>query len=146
LVRSTSKPVLTFSPWQEEEGYRAYLLESGRCGGRQNRHEQGQVLHTARCLCRCLRLVARGNCAIKIGDLAHVSAANDIKYGKRQVPHWSPADNQYSCASICRLRRRYAAHCILLILGLSGNLFDVYLRPYFLEAYRPVRKGSSRRR
>ncbi|CAD6570707.1 MAG: AAA ATPase cdc48 [Tremellales sp. Tagirdzhanova-0007] len=27
--------------------------------------------------------VARGNCAIKLGDLAHVSAANDIKYGKR---------------------------------------------------------------
>jgi hypothetical protein len=27
--------------------------------------------------------------------------------------------------------------------GLSGNLFDVYLRPYFLEAYRPVRKGES---
>lgn len=26
--------------------------------------------------------------------------------------------------------------------GLSGNLFDVYLKPYFLEAYRPVRKGD----
>ncbi|KAF8171760.1 hypothetical protein K438DRAFT_2057859, partial [Mycena galopus ATCC 62051] len=23
---------------------------------------------------------------------------------------------------------------------LSGNIFDVYLKPYFLEAYRPVRK------
>jgi hypothetical protein len=29
--------------------------------------------------------VARGNCAIKLGDLVHVSAANDIKYGKRWV-------------------------------------------------------------
>lgn len=27
--------------------------------------------------------VARGNCAIKLGDFVHVSAANDIKYGKR---------------------------------------------------------------
>lgn len=27
--------------------------------------------------------VARGNCAIKLGDLVHVAAANDIKYGKR---------------------------------------------------------------
>ncbi len=27
--------------------------------------------------------VARGNCAIKLGDLVHVSPANDIKYGKR---------------------------------------------------------------
>lgn len=23
------------------------------------------------------------------------------------------------------------------------NLFDVYLKPYFLEAYRPIRKGES---
>jgi len=26
--------------------------------------------------------------------------------------------------------------------GISGNLFDVFLKPYFLEAYRPVRKGD----
>lgn len=26
--------------------------------------------------------------------------------------------------------------------GLTGNLFDVYLKPYFLEAYRPIRKGD----
>ena len=26
--------------------------------------------------------------------------------------------------------------------GVTGNLFDVYLKPYFLEAYRPVRKGD----
>jgi len=24
----------------------------------------------------------------------------------------------------------------------TGNLFDVYLKPYFLEAYRPVAKGD----
>ncbi|WVR04818.1 hypothetical protein IAU60_001830 [Kwoniella sp. DSM 27419] len=64
--------------------------------------------------------VARQNCAIKLADLVHVSPANDIKYGKRI--HVLPfADS---------------------IEGLSGNLFDVYLRPYFLEAYRPVRKGD----
>ncbi|KAK7012458.1 hypothetical protein R3P38DRAFT_2475351, partial [Favolaschia claudopus] len=27
--------------------------------------------------------------------------------------------------------------------GLSGNIFDVYLKPYFLEAYRPARKGNT---
>ena len=27
--------------------------------------------------------------------------------------------------------------------GVTGNLFDVYLKPYFLEAYRPVRKGDT---
>ena len=25
---------------------------------------------------------------------------------------------------------------------MTGNLFDVYLKPYFLEAYRPVTKGD----
>ncbi|KAF9241398.1 P-loop containing nucleoside triphosphate hydrolase protein [Melanogaster broomeanus] len=27
--------------------------------------------------------------------------------------------------------------------GLSGNIFEVYLKPYFLEAFRPVRKGDT---
>lgn len=31
------------------------------------------------------------------------------------------------------------------IAGLSGNLFEVYLKPYFLEAYRPVHKGEKAR-
>ncbi len=26
--------------------------------------------------------------------------------------------------------------------SVTGNLFDVYLKPYFLEAYRPVKKGD----
>ena len=26
--------------------------------------------------------------------------------------------------------------------GITGNLFEVYLKPYFLEAYRPIRKGA----
>jgi transitional endoplasmic reticulum ATPase len=26
--------------------------------------------------------------------------------------------------------------------GVTGNLFEVFLKPYFLEAYRPVRKGD----
>ena len=25
--------------------------------------------------------------------------------------------------------------------GVTGNLFDAFLKPYFLEAYRPVRKA-----
>ena len=42
----------------------------------------------------------------------------DVKYGKRI--HVLPIDDT--------------------IEGITGNLFDVYLKPYFLEAYRPVRK------
>jgi transitional endoplasmic reticulum ATPase len=26
--------------------------------------------------------------------------------------------------------------------GITGNIFETYLKPYFLEAYRPVRKGA----
>jgi hypothetical protein len=42
----------------------------------------------------------------------------DVKYGKRI--HVLPIDDT--------------------IEGLTGNLFDAFLKPYFLEAYRPVRK------
>lgn len=44
----------------------------------------------------------------------------DVKYGKRI--HVLPLDDS--------------------IEGISGNLFDLFLKPYFLEAYRPVRKGD----
>lgn len=30
----------------------------------------------------------------------------------------------------------------MITLLLFRNLFDVYLKPYFLEAYRPIRKGK----
>lgn len=28
--------------------------------------------------------------------------------------------------------------------GITGNLFDTFLKPYFIEAYRPVRKVRAR--
>ncbi|KAI6164523.1 P-loop containing nucleoside triphosphate hydrolase protein [Pisolithus thermaeus] len=65
--------------------------------------------------------VARNNLRVKLGDLVNVHQCLDIKYGKRI--HVLPFDDS--------------------IEGLSGNLFDVYLKPYFLEAYRPVRKGDT---
>lgn len=46
------------------------------------------------------------------------SQCTDVKYGKRI--HVLPIDDT--------------------IEGISGNLFDAYLKPYFLEAYRPLRK------
>ena len=82
--------------------------------------------------------VARNNLRVKLGDLVSVHQCLDIKYGKRV--HILPFDDS--------------------IEGLSGNIFDVYLKPYFLEgmagqpllceansnvmlAYRPVRKGDT---
>ena len=47
----------------------------------------------------------------------------DVKYGKRV--HVLPIDDT--------------------IEGITGNLFDSFLKPYFLEAYRPVRKVRPRR-
>ncbi|KAK0526478.1 AAA ATPase cdc48 [Tilletia horrida] len=68
-----------------------------------------------------LNKVARNNLRVKLGDLVTVHACHDIKYGKRI--HVLPFDDSVE--------------------GLTGNLFDVYLKPYFLEAYRPVRKGDT---
>jgi transitional endoplasmic reticulum ATPase len=84
--------------------------------------------------------VARNNLRVKLGDVVNVHQCLDIKYGKRV--HILPFDDS--------------------IEGLSGNIFDVYLKPYFLEgkrimsfllylfklltvllAYRPVRKGDT---
>ncbi|KNZ56827.1 cell division cycle protein 48 [Puccinia sorghi] len=65
--------------------------------------------------------VARNNLRIKLGDVCNVHPCHDIKYGKRI--HVLPFDDSVE--------------------GLTGNLFEVFLKPYFLEAYRPVRKGDS---
>uniref|UniRef100_A0A7S0MQC1 Vesicle-fusing ATPase n=1 Tax=Pyramimonas obovata TaxID=1411642 RepID=A0A7S0MQC1_9CHLO len=64
--------------------------------------------------------VVRANLRVRLGDIVSVHQCTDVKYGKRI--HVLPFDDS--------------------IEGISGNLFDVYLKPYFLEAYRPVRKGD----
>ncbi|CAN0071430.1 unnamed protein product, partial [Discosporangium mesarthrocarpum] len=64
--------------------------------------------------------VVRKNLRVRLGDLITVAACGDVPYGKRI--HVLPVDDT--------------------IEGVTGNLFDVYLKPYFLEAYRPVKKGD----
>mmetsp|Transcript_23045 Transcript_23045/g.33731 ORF Transcript_23045/g.33731 Transcript_23045/m.33731 type:complete len:797 (-) Transcript_23045:161-2551(-) len=64
--------------------------------------------------------VVRKNLRVRLGDIVTVSAIDDVAYCKKV--HILPLDDT--------------------IEGVSGNLFDVYLKPYFLEAYRPVRKGD----
>jgi hypothetical protein len=58
--------------------------------------------------------VARNNLRVKLGDFVNVHQCLDIKYGKRV--HILPFDDS--------------------IEGLSGNIFDVYIKPYFLEGKR----------
>ncbi len=62
----------------------------------------------------------RKNLRIRLGDLITVNAEPDVPYGKKV--HILPLDDT--------------------IEGVSGNLFEVYLKPYFLEAYRPLKKGD----
>ncbi|XP_028678498.1 transitional endoplasmic reticulum ATPase-like [Erpetoichthys calabaricus] len=64
--------------------------------------------------------VTRNNLRVRLGDVISIQPCPDVKYGKRI--HVLPIDDS--------------------IEGLTGNLFDVFLKPYFLEAYRPVHKGD----
>ncbi|XBJ17521.1 hypothetical protein VPH35_008906 [Triticum aestivum] len=64
--------------------------------------------------------VVRKNLRVWLGDVVSVHQCPDVKYGKRV--HVLPIDDTVE--------------------GIAGNLFDAFLRPYFLEAYRPLRKGD----
>ena len=65
--------------------------------------------------------VVRSNLRVRLGDIVSVHPCSDIKYGQRV--HILPIDDT--------------------IEGVTGNIFETFLKPYFLEAYRPVRKGRS---
>lgn len=64
--------------------------------------------------------VVRKNLRVRLADVVTVTSCGDIPFGKRI--HILPLDDT--------------------IEGVTGNLFEVYLKPYFLEAYRPVKKGD----
>lgn len=64
--------------------------------------------------------VVRKNLRVRLGDIVSIQAKEDVPYLKKV--HILPLDDT--------------------IEGVSGNLFDAYLKPYFLEAYRPLRKGD----
>lgn len=65
--------------------------------------------------------VVRNNLRVRLGDVVSIHQCADVKYGVRI--HVLPIDDT--------------------IEGITGNLFDAFLKPYFLEAYRPVRKGDT---
>ena len=70
-------------------------------------------------VCRINR-VARNNLRVRLGDVVSIHACPDIKFASR-ISVLPIADT---------------------IEGLTGSLFDVFLKPYFVDAYRPVRKGD----
>jgi transitional endoplasmic reticulum ATPase len=64
--------------------------------------------------------VIRNNLRVRVGDVVSIQACPDIKYGKSITV--LPIDDTVE--------------------GLTGNLYEAFLKPYFLESYRPVRKGD----
>uniref|UniRef100_A0A8R7RC17 Cell division cycle protein 48-like protein n=1 Tax=Triticum urartu TaxID=4572 RepID=A0A8R7RC17_TRIUA len=64
--------------------------------------------------------VARFNLRVRIADVVSVHLCHDAKFGRRV--HIPPLDDT--------------------IEGIAENLFDAYLKPYFVDAYRPVHKGD----
>lgn len=68
-----------------------------------------------------LNKVVRKNLRVRLGDIVSIHQCPDVKYGKRI--HVLPFDDT--------------------IEGITGNLFDAFLKPYFLEAYRPVCKSDT---
>lgn len=67
-----------------------------------------------------LNRVVRNNLRVKINDIVSIHACPDIQYGAKI--HVLPVDDT--------------------IEGISGNLFEAYLKPYFLDSYRPLKKDD----
>lgn len=65
--------------------------------------------------------VVRNNLRVKLGDVVSIHSTGEVPYGK--AIHVLPFDDS--------------------VQGISGNLFETYLKPYFQEAYRPVKKGDT---
>eukprot|EP00668_Euglena_longa_P028917 GGOE01036251.1.p1 GENE.GGOE01036251.1~~GGOE01036251.1.p1 ORF type:complete len:816 (-),score=157.06 GGOE01036251.1:120-2378(-) len=64
--------------------------------------------------------VVRKNLRVHLGDMVILHQCKDIKYGQRV--HLLPIDDTVE--------------------NLTGDLFETFLKPYFREAYRPIRKGD----
>jgi transitional endoplasmic reticulum ATPase len=67
-----------------------------------------------------LNEVMRKNIGVKIGDIITIHPFSDLKFGKRI--HVLPFDDS--------------------ILNCTKNLFEDFLKPYFLDSYRPIKKGD----
>jgi len=65
--------------------------------------------------------VVRKNLRVKLGDVVSIHNAGEVPYIKNI--HILPFDDS--------------------IQGISGNIFETYLKPYFLDSYRPVKKGDT---
>ena len=67
-----------------------------------------------------LNEVMRKNIGVKIGDIITIHPFSDLKFGKRI--HVLPFEDS--------------------VLNCTKNLFEDFLKPYFLDSYRPIKKGD----
>ncbi|KAK2958522.1 putative Cell division control protein 48 [Blattamonas nauphoetae] len=91
---------------------------------------KGKKRHETVCIClpddACpvgtirMNRIVRQNLRVKPGDVISLHPCPDAKFGKHVLI--LPFDDS--------------------IEGITGNLFEVYLKPFFLEAYRPVHEGD----
>nr|BAF73714.1 valosin containing protein [Haemaphysalis longicornis] len=90
--------------------------------GKKRRETVCIVLSDETCPSEKIRMnrCVRNNLRVRLGDVVSIQPCPDVKYGKRT--HVLPIDDTVE--------------------GLAGSLFEVYLKPYFLEAYRPIHKGD----
>ncbi|PAA65108.1 hypothetical protein BOX15_Mlig026283g1 [Macrostomum lignano] len=90
--------------------------------GKKRRDTVCIVLPEANCPNDRIRMnrCVRNNLRVRVGDVVSVQAFPNVEFGRKI--HVLPFDDSVE--------------------GLTGNLFETYLKPYFLEAYRPLRKDD----
>ena len=89
--------------------------------GKRRRETVSIVLASEKCEDGKIQMnkVVRNNLRVRLGDLISIHSCEAV-YGEKI--HVLPIDDS--------------------IVGVTGNLFDVYLKPYFLNNYRPVHKDD----
>ena len=114
--------------------------------------------------------VVRNNLRVRLGDVVAIQSCPDVKYGKRV--HVLPIDDsvegltgnwfEVSCPHLSRGTCRFLdqqkgktdcrekldtifwdVQCVTWALFFNADCCQVYLKPYFLEAYRPIHKGDT---
>jgi transitional endoplasmic reticulum ATPase len=113
--------IITLSQAKMDE-LQLFRADSVIVKGRKRRETVCVVLSDDTCPSEKIRMnrVVRNNLRVKIGDIVSIQPCPDIKYGKSITV--LPIDDTVE--------------------GLTGNLYEAFLKPYFLESYRPVRKGD----
>ncbi|KAJ6224881.1 hypothetical protein RDWZM_003426 [Blomia tropicalis] len=113
--------VVALSPAKMEE-LNLFRGDTVQLKGKKRRNTVCIVLSDETCPNEHIRMnrCVRNNLRVRFGDLVSVQHCPDVKYGKRI--HVLPIDDTVE--------------------GVTGNLFEVFLKPYFLEAYRPINKGD----